>query len=101
MATTQIRGTQINDKSITKQQLADNLGLATSQLADGTEFVKRDGSVAFTGNVSAGAHQVKNVADATDAKDAVNLSQLQSAISNLPNPMEYKGQYDAAKGSLS
>lgn len=97
---TQIRGNQIKDKSITKQQLADDLNLALTQLADGAELVKRDGSVAFTGDINAGTHKIKNVADGVDAKDAVNVSQLQAAITALPNPMEYKGQYNAATGTL-
>lgn len=100
MSTTQLRGNQLKDKTITKQQLSDDLGLELTQLAEGAELVKRDGSVAFTGNVNAGTHQIKNVADATEAKDAVNLSQMQAAMTALPNPMEYKGQYDAAVGTL-
>lgn len=100
MATTQLRGSQLKDKSVTKQQLADDLNLALTELAEGAELVKRDGSVALTGNLDAGTHQLKNTADATDAKDAVNLSQLQTAISAMPNPMEYKGQYDAVAAVL-
>ena len=100
MAITQLRGDQLKDKSITKKQLADNLNLGLSQLEEGAELVKRNGSVAFTGDIDAGVHKIKNVADGTDAKDAINLSQLQSAIAGLPNAMEYKGQYDAAAGVL-
>ena len=100
MAITQLRGDQLKDKSITKKQLADNLNLGLSQLEEGAELVKRNGSVAFTGDIDAGVHKIKNVADGTDAKDAINLSQLQSAIASLPSAMEYKGQYDAAAGVL-
>lgn len=100
MAITQLRGDQLKDKSITKKQLADNLNLGLSQLEEGAELVKRNGSVAFTGDIDAGVYKIKNVADGTDAKDAINLSQLQSAIASLPSPMEYKGQYDAAAGVL-
>jgi hypothetical protein len=49
MAQTQLRGSQqLMDASVTLAKLVTNLALPTSYLAEGAEFVKRDGSVAFT-----------------------------------------------------
>lgn len=84
MAQTLIRGsTQILDGSITAAKLASSLGLATSQLADGAEFLQRGGSVALTGDLSAGGNKITSLADATAAQDAVNLRTAQSLINGI------------------
>lgn len=41
---------------------------------------------AFKGHASANSHQLKELADGTDDKDAVNLSQLNAALSNVGAP---------------
>ena len=57
MTATQIRGsTQIQSGTITADRFVSSLGLASSQLADGANFIKRDGSVAFTGVQDFGAN---------------------------------------------
>jgi hypothetical protein len=51
---TKIRALQIQESSptegITNLQLKANAGVRTEQLAEGASFIKKDGSVAFTGN---------------------------------------------------
>lgn len=99
MAMTKIRGnTQILEKSIRKEQLADDLNLALTQIAEGAELLKRDGSVALTGDLNAANHKLTNVADGVDAKDAATVGQLTAAIAAIPDPMEYKGVIDASLG---
>lgn len=102
MATlSKIRGySQIMDKSIRLAQLADDLGLKLSQLEEGAELLKRDGSVAMTGDLNLNGKKVTNVANGTTSTDAINLGQLQAAINAIPNPMEYKGLFDASEGSM-
>ena len=55
------------------------------------DYVKKDGSVAFTGNVDLGSNKLTNVANGSDSNDAVNFSQLQAAIGSLANAFEYIG----------
>lgn len=54
-------------------------------------YIKKDGSVAFTGDVDAGGHKLSNVANGTVVSDGVNLGQLQSAIASLANAFDYIG----------
>lgn len=55
--------------------LNDIIGLRLSS-AQLQEFLQRDGSVSMTGDLDMGTHKVSGVANATDADDAVNKSQL-------------------------
>lgn len=101
MAITQYNGgTQIKAGTITADRFAANLGLALNQLAEGAELLKRDGSVAMTGDLKANGFKVVGLADGVAATDAVTKGQLDAVIHGLPNPMEYKGLFDASAGAL-
>lgn len=54
-------------------------------------YVKKDGSVAFTGDIDAGGNKLTNVAAGTAATDGVNYGQLQAAIGSLANAFKYIG----------
>jgi len=54
-------------------------------------YVKKDGSVAFTGNINAGGNLINNVGNGVATTDAINLGQLNSAIANLGNAFDYVG----------
>jgi Skp family chaperone for outer membrane proteins len=84
MALTKIRGnTQIKTGSITNVEIASNAGIELSKLAEGAELIKRDGSVAFTGNVDAGSHKVVNVSAPTAAMDAANKQYVDDGLETL------------------
>ena len=71
MAVSKIRGnTQIVDDTIVDAQINSAAALATTKLADGAEFVKRDGSVAMTAALNANSQKVTNLATPTAATDA-------------------------------
>lgn len=55
---------------ITQDQLAG--GILTSQLADGADFLQRDGSVALTGTLNANSQLIQNVANPVSDGDAAN-----------------------------
>lgn len=59
----------------TKTQIDAALALK----ADDNVVIKKDGSVAFTGDQSMGSNKLTNLADGTTATDAVNLGQLDAA----------------------
>lgn len=53
---------------ITQDQLDD--GILTSQLADGAEFIQRDGSVAMTGDLDLNSNKIINLTDPVADSDA-------------------------------
>lgn len=75
----QLDGKQIKDSSIADGKLVET-------------YINQDGSVAFTANQSMGNNRLTNLADGTGAQDAVNLRQLQDAITGL----DVKGSCRAA-----
>lgn len=84
MAQSFIRGnTQILAASITADRFAASLALPTAQLAEGSLFVKSNGTVAFTAAQSMGNQLLTSVADAVNAQDAINLRTLQSFVNGF------------------
>lgn len=75
MATTQIRGnTQIKDLTISDSEIASNAAIETSKLAEGSEFLQRDGSVTMVNDLDFGTNKPKNVGDPTTGSDGVTLN---------------------------
>ena len=84
MAISQIRGsTQIIAGTITLDRLVSGLALPSSQLADGANFIKKDGTVAYTGNQSMGGFTLSMLADAVNPQDGVNLRTAQALINGI------------------
>jgi hypothetical protein len=67
MAATDIPTRQIRDGAITDAKVASGAAIATSKLADGADFVQRDGTVAFTANQSMGGFKLTNLGAPTAA----------------------------------
>lgn len=81
MSLTQIRGnTQIKEGTIFDAQIAAAAAIATSKLADGAEFLKRDGSVVMTGNLDLNSHKIIGVAAPEDNNDAANKGYVDTAL---------------------
>lgn len=91
MPTTQIVQRQIADGAINDAKVAAGAGIQTSKLADGANFTKKDGSVAFTGNQSMGGNLLTNVATPSAGTDAANKNYIDTAISNLNSLFDAKG----------
>lgn len=66
---------------ITQDQLAD--GILTSQLADGAEFVQRDGSVTMTGALNMGSQVINAVASPSVGTDAANKDYVDNKAKGL------------------
>lgn len=62
--------------------------LATANLADGANFLKKDGSVALTASFNAGNQTIQNLGNGVNATDGVNLGQVQTLISGLSDKAE-------------
>lgn len=83
MPLTKIRAQQIQDLSITDTQISGSAAIATSKLADGSNFIKRDGSVAFTAALAMGGFAIQNVATPTNATDAATKGYVDTSIQGL------------------
>ena len=55
------------------------------------DYVKKDGTVAMTGNLNLDSHKITNVTDPTSNQDAATKNYVDTAISGLPTPMQFKG----------
>jgi hypothetical protein len=65
---------------LTNDEIAAGAGIETSKLAAALELLMRNGSVALTGNLSAGTFKITDLGTATNSGDAVGLGQMNSAI---------------------
>jgi hypothetical protein len=93
--------------------LAHSKEYTDSQIAgipsvDTTPFLKKDGSVAATGDFDLGSHRVKNVSDPTAAQDAttknyvdVANAALQNAINAFAMKLSWRPQVRAASGDTN
>ena len=81
MALTQIRGSQVKDHTL------KNINIALDAAIELTKLEKmpltQDGSVALLGDLNLNDHKITGLLAGTDAKDGVNLEQLQNAIAGL------------------
>lgn len=84
MAVTKIRGnTQIIDGTIVDAQISSSAAIATSKLADGSNFIKRDGSVEFTADQSMGLNRITNLAAPQSDNDAARKIDVDTAAAGL------------------
>jgi len=94
MAATQVRATQLLDGTLTDQQINASAAIALSKLSE--NVIQADGGQAFTADQSMGSNKLTNVANGTNANDAVNKGQLDAAISGLDIQADVLGvQQDA------
>ena len=104
MAMTKIRGnTQIMEGTLYNAQIAADAAIASSKLADGGRLFFKDGSVALTGDMDAGAKKISNLAAVTDANadtDAASVRYVKDRTATLSKPMNYKGLFDASAGQF-
>lgn len=84
MALTQIRGnTQIKAGTILDAQISASAAIASSKLADGANFLKKDGSVAFTADLNAGGFKITNLADPTSDQEAATKKYVDDAVAGV------------------
>jgi phage-related tail fiber protein len=78
MATSKIKKRQIENLAIADADVASNAAIDTAKLADGAEFLKRNGSVALTGSLNLNNQRIINLAAPVSGNDAVRLVDMQN-----------------------
>lgn len=101
MAETTIASRQIRDGAITNSKVAAGAGIETSKLADGSNFVKKDGTVALTGNLDFGNNKGTNIATPTSNGDAANKSYVDTLIAGLPSAYKYRNVHAATTANIN
>jgi hypothetical protein len=101
MAETTIAGRQIRDGAITNAKVAAGAAIDSSKLADGSNFVKKDGTVAMTGNLDLGNNKVVSVGTPTANGDATNKSYVDTLIAALPSAYKYRNVHAATTANIN
>jgi hypothetical protein len=83
MPITLIRKSQLANLGIVDADVAANAAIATSKLADGANFIKRDGSVAMTGALAMGNQKITGLANPTAASDAATKGYVDGLAAGL------------------
>jgi hypothetical protein len=101
MPETTIAGRQIRDGAITDSKVASGANIASSKLADGSNFVKKDGTVSLTGNLDFGNNKGTNIGTPTSNGDAANKSYVDTLIAGLPSAYKYRNVHAATTANIN
>lgn len=83
MPATLIKKRQIEPLNIVDADIAAGANISTTKLADGANFIQRNGSVAFTNDQSMGGFKLTNLGAPINANDAARLIDVQNAALGL------------------
>lgn len=95
MSTTQTQQRQIADGAINDVKIAAGAAIASSKLADGSNFIKKDGTVAMTGALNMGSQLVSFVQSPSATTDATNKAYVDGLFNTFPNLFKYKDEVKA------
>lgn len=101
MPETTIAGRQIRDGAITNVKVGAGAAIDSSKLADGANFVKKDGSVAFTGAQSMGNNKITSLATPTNSGDATTKGYVDTLIDGLPSAYRYRNVLAASTANIT
>lgn len=87
-------GTPTADSDAATKKYVDDAvsGIPAPDLSD---YVKKDGSVAWTGDMSAGSNKLTNLDEPSASTDAATKNYVDTQIAAIPDPMVYMGTWDA------
>lgn len=91
-----IRTRQIQDGAITNPKIAAGAGIETSKLAEGGDFIRRTGSLAFTGNQPMGGFLLTGHGTPSAGTDVTNKAYVDGLIANLNSVFTAKDSVIAA-----
>lgn len=85
------KGNSVSTQSQSTKFLREDGTWAAPSYTSVSDYVKKDGTTAMTGNLNMNSHKITSVTDPTNAQDAATKNYVDSAISGLPTPMQFKG----------
>jgi hypothetical protein len=83
MPITKIKKSQLDVLAIVNADIDAAAAIASSKLADGANFIKKDGSVAFTADQSFGGFKATNLASPSSNSDAATKAYVDSVAQGL------------------
>jgi len=83
MPITKIKKSQLDALTIVNADIDAAAAIASSKLADGANFTKKDGSVAFTADQSHGGFKITNLGTPTSTTDAATKAYVDSVAQGL------------------
>jgi len=84
MANTKIKYRQLDlALQVVDADIASNAAISTTKLADGANFLNKNGSVVWTGTQNAGANKLSNLAEPTAGTDAATKNYVDAARQGL------------------
>jgi len=101
MPETTIASRQIRNGAITNEKVAAGAAIDSSKLADGANFVKKDGSVAFTGAQSMGNNKLTSLGTPTNSGDATTKGYVDTLIDGLPTAYRYRNVKVASVANIT
>lgn len=102
MSESTISNKQIRDGAVTAAKIAAGAGIETSKLADGAEFIKRGGTVAFTGNQSLGNNKITNLGTpAAASNDAARIVDVENAVAGLSSIYKFRNARVASTANIN
>lgn len=90
-----VRQRQIEDGAINDVKVQAGAAIASSKLADGGNWIKKDGSVAMTGALNMGSQLISAVQTPSAGTDAANKSYVDTAIATLNSIFDNKASVRA------
>lgn len=93
---TQVVERQIADQAVTAAKIKAGAGIESSKLADGSNFVKKDGSVAMTGALNMGSQKITSLDTPTSSGDATNKGYVDGLIAGISGIFDSKPSAMAA-----
>jgi hypothetical protein len=88
----------ILDGSIDDSKIAAGAGIVSTKLADGANFIKKDGTIPMTGALNMGSQLITNVSTPSSTTDAANKAYVDNLYNNFPNLFKNK---DEAKAMMT
>lgn len=101
MPETTIASRQIRDGSVTNSKVAAGAGIESSKLADGANFLKKDGTVALTGNLDFNNNTGINVATPSANGHIANKVYVDNLIASLPSAYKYRNVHAATTTNIN
>jgi hypothetical protein len=96
MATTQVSQRQIVDGAINDAKVASGAAIASSKLADGANWIKRDGSVAMTNTLNMGSQLISSLQTPSASTDAATKGYVDTIYNQIPQMFKWKGSTKAS-----